>query len=250
MKFVKITAFALTAMLLLGGCSKDEGASSNNDVNGDYDMSIDGNVSEVKIEKGDKVAIINVRDFGEMKIKLFPEAAPVGVDNFIRLAESGYYNGKNIHRIYADFMIQAGSANGDGTGGFSADGGTFDVEYHPNARHFYGAISYANSGGQNTCQFFIVNNKSSVSSESIDSYIDDYNKENIWTDDVRKKYEEVGGAFYLDKDYTVFGQVVEGFDVLDSISAVEVKENPDLNGELSSPVNEIIIESVTIYTEE
>lgn len=245
-----ISAFLLSAILLTA-CSGDEGSSSGSEVKEKYDMNIKGNASEVEIEKGDKIAVINVKEFGEIKIKLFTEAAPIGVENFINLAEKGYYNGKNIHRVYADFMIQGGSLNGDGTGGYAADGGTFDVEYHPNARHIYGAISYANTGlpSSNTCQFFIVNSKNAVEGTYFDSLVNTQKMENIWSDEVRSLYAEKGGAPYLDKSYTVFGQTFEGFDVLDKISAVEVTQNQSLGNEKSKPIEEIIIESVTIYTE-
>lgn len=251
MKVFRILSTFLLSAILLTACSNGEGSSSGSEKQEKYDMSIKGNVGEVIIEKGDKIAVINVKDFGEIKIKLFLEAAPIGVDNFIKLAEKGYYNGKNIHRVYADFMIQGGSLNGDGTGGYAADGKTFGVEYHPNARHIYGAISYANTGlpNSNTCQFFIINNKNTVDEAYFESLTSKQKMDNIWGDEVRKEYAEKGGAPYLDKDYTVFGQTFEGFDVLDKISEVEVTKNSKLGNEQSLPVEEIIIESVTIYTE-
>lgn len=250
MKALRIISTLLLSAVLLTACSNGEGSSSGSENKEKYDMSIKGNVGGIEIEKGDKIAVISVKDFGEIKIKLFSEAAPIGVENFIKLAERGYYDGKNIHRVYADFMIQGGSLNGDGTGGYSADGGTFDVEYHPNARHIYGAISYANTGlpSSNTCQFFIVNSKKAIEGTYFDSLINNQKMENIWSEEVRNNYAEKGGAPYLDKSYTVFGQTFEGFDVLDKISAVEVTQNESLRNEKSKPVSEIIIESVTIYT--
>jgi len=118
----------------------------------------EGNVAAVELQEGDKIAEFNIEGYGTIKAKLYPDAAPVGVDNFIKLAESGYYNGLTIHRVINDFMFQGGSANGDGTGGEAAGGGSFGIEINDDMRHFYGALCYANAGGQNTTQFYIVNN--------------------------------------------------------------------------------------------
>ncbi|MDE7234115.1 MAG: peptidylprolyl isomerase, partial [Ruminiclostridium sp.] len=118
-----------------------------------------GNMGEVTLNEGDLYALIRVKGYGDIRIKLFPEAAPYGVQNFIDLANSGYFTDKSIHRVISSFMLQGGSLNGDGTGGTSADGGEFYCEINPRMRHFYGALCYANAGGRNTCQFYIVNNK-------------------------------------------------------------------------------------------
>ncbi len=247
-----------------------------------------GNTGEVAVEPGDTYAVISVENFGDIKVKLFPEAAPIGVQNFMDLAESGYFDGKNIHRVISGFMLQGGSLNGDGTGGEAADGGEFYCEVNSGMRHFYGALCYANAGGKNTCQFYIVNNKEpqTVDDAFYDAMIAEYteyrdlylSEREKYTKDsypysyltsnaesfdvsirgweflkgkdadgaVKSKYAEVGGAPSLDGSYTVFGQTVEGFDVIDAISAVEVTENSQ--GEPSSPVQEILISSVAVYT--
>lgn len=247
-----------------------------------------GNTSDDVLEAGDTYTIITVEEFGDIKIKLFPEAAPYGVQNFIDLANSGYFTGKSIHRVISNFMIQGGSLNGDGTGGTSADGGEFYCEINPRMRHFYGALCYANAGGRNTCQFYIVNNNEpqtvndeyyeamqttyreyrdmfianrdnydensyeyayfNMQAESVGNSIDGWDRIKGKDADgrVSAKYAEVGGTPNLDGSYTVFGQTVEGFDVIDAISAVEVTGNG--MGEESSPVKEILISSVTIHT--
>lgn len=286
-KFLKIFAAASAAVLLLSGCG-----STDNVLEGIVVTKTDndflGNTRDVALEAGDTYAIITVEEFGDIKVKLFPEAAPYGVQNFIDLANSGYFTGKNIHRVIGDFMLQGGSLNGNGTGGTSADGGEFYCEINPRMRHFYGALCYANAGGRNTCQFYIVNNKTSQvvnddyyasmmaeyldyknlfleyrdnydensneyayfnrQAESVGSSIDGWDRVKGKDADgsIAAKYAEVGGTPSLDGSYTVFGQTVEGFDVIDAISAVEVTDNG--MGEESSPVKEILISSVTIHT--
>lgn len=245
-----------------------------------------GNLGDVSIQTGDIVAEFEIEGYGTIKAKLFPDIAPVGVQNFVQLAQDGYFDGKNIHRIVSDFMLQGGSENGDGTGGtaaYSGEGSSsdyFGTEVSENARHFYGALCYANSMGRNSTQFYIVNSKepqdlSEVMPEKVEdtaelaksykeaceagsveySYYEAMEKQyrNLAemlrnsTDEIKEKYQQ-GGVYYLDGGYTVFGQVVEGFDTIDSISAVEVKDNG--NGEESQPVKDIIIRSVKVYTAE
>lgn len=245
-----------------------------------------GNIGNVEIKSGDIVAEFEIEGFGTIKAKLFPDIAPIGVQNFIQLAQSGFYSGKNIHRVIADFMMQGGSENGDGTGGTAAYSGegsssdSFGVEVSENARHFYGALCYANAMGRNSTQFYIVNSKqpqdlSEVQTDNIRQTADaaksykescepgsmEYSYYEAMENQYRnladmlehssgkviEKYKQ-GGTYFLDGGYTVFGQVVEGFDVIDSISAVEVKDNG--NGEESTPTSNIIIKSVKVYTAE
>lgn len=252
--------------------------------------SFTGNTGEVKIESGDTYAVIKIEGYeGEIKIKLFPEAAPEGVKNFIDSANSGYYTGKDIHRVVKDFMMQGGSANGDGR---STEGDPeFYVEYNAKMRHFYGALCYANAGGVNGRQFYIVNSKNyspvtadvyEYSISEADYYISVYEellktateeeKEvcNIYinryksqkgsaqssiraleenTQEITDKYDQVGGTPYLDGGYTVFGQTVSGFEIIDAISGVEVEPQSG-STEISHPVEKILIESITIHTAE
>lgn len=288
--FKKITCGLLSAATLfaVGGCSGSTSSTAPTEVK--TSSSFKGNTEDVTLEKGDTYAIIKIKDFGEIKCKLFPEAAPKGVSNFIELAESGYYTDKKIHRVMENFMLQGGSANGDGMS--TDDDPKFGVEYNKNMRHYYGALCYANGGGVNGSQFYIINNKgcgqfaevsyyenqiktyesyieqakagvkNSASDDEKEFYqyylelyqtqkaIAEFSKKAIEdrTEEMKARYENVGGYPFLDGGYTVFGQVVEGFDVIDKVSAVEVKENS--NGEKSVPVEDIIIESVTIGTVE
>ncbi len=252
--------------------------------------SASGNVGDINLADGDKIAVIEIKDYGTMKAKLFPDIAPIGVENFIELAEQGYYNGLKIHRVIKDNVIQGGSLYGDGTGGTAAytgtesssDSGTFPIEVNENARNFYGALGYvADQYGQNSVQFYIVNNKTPQDIRTTDaskvqsradelaaeaeaatweassnkalanSYQQSYYKNNasmLSSEDESAyiKYARVGGMYQYDGGYTVFGQVYEGLDVLDNISDVTVQTNAQ--GEKAMPVQDIIILSVTIET--
>ena len=239
-----------------------------------------GNVSELNIAKGDLIAVIEVKGYGTIKAKLFPDVAPIGVENFTKLANSGFYDGLNIHRVVSDFMLQGGSLNGNGTGGEAAvNDGQFGLEIDTdNARHFYGALCYANAMATNTTQFYIVNSNqpedlSKISYDSYENYIQQLkDAAEAYADipeaveyytfqanyyqttldvlkntsaEIKDMYLKQGGTPSLDGNYTVFGQVYDGFDVVDKISACEVKTQ-DNSDEVSKPVKDIIIESVKV----
>ncbi len=119
---------------------------------------------------------------GAIALELFDEDAPKTVDNFVKLARNGFYDGITFHRVIPDFMIQGGCPRGDGTGGPG-----YEFEDEPNDhRVVRGALAMANSGPDtNGSQFFIVTTEA---------------------------------APWLDGKHTVFGQVSEGMDVVDEIS--------------------------------
>lgn len=107
-------------------------------------------------KNGDKIAYISTNK-GDIKILLFPEAAPKAVESFITHAQNGYYDGVIFHRVIPGFMIQGGDPTGTGRGGESSFGGSFEDEFDMDYRNLYGALSMANAGpNTNGSQFFIV----------------------------------------------------------------------------------------------
>ncbi len=273
---------------LSAGCAKTDSTAASDsetkdantsvsDTAGEASSSAVGNLGDIELKAGDLIAEFEIEGHGTIKAKLFPEIAPNGVDNFVKLANKGFYDGLNIHRVIKGFMLQGGSLNGNGTGGEAAGGGSFGIETSENMRHFYGALCYANAGGQNTCQFYIVNNneqqafadhiqvlrENAAICESYKAMFEEGAEGYLYyeamrqqyeamaaeldastPDEIKAKYNEIGGTPSLDGGYTVFGQVYEGFDVIDSISDVAVKENA--GGELSEPITTITIKTVKI----
>ena len=162
---------------------------------------------------------------GNIKIKLFPEAAPKAVENFIKHSEDGYYDGLIFHRVIKDFMIQGGDPNGNGTGGESIWGTPFEDEFSKNLFNIRGALSMANSGtNTNGSQFFIV--QSTKLDPSLKSQMEEIE---YYTKEIIAAYQEKGGTPWLDQRHTVFGQVVEGMDVVDKIAdtPVDGKDKPE-----------------------
>lgn len=106
-------------------------------------------------QEGETVAIMHTSQ-GDIYLRLFPEAAPKAVENFLTHAKNGYYNGLTFHRVMDQFMIQGGDPKGDGTGGQSVWGTAFEDEFDEKLLNIRGALSMANSGvNTNGSQFFI-----------------------------------------------------------------------------------------------
>lgn len=171
------------------------------------------------VQDNEKVVLMETSK-GSIKIKLFLEEAPKAVENFVTHAENGYYDGLKFHRILNDFMIQGGDPLGNGTGGESIWNKSFEDEFSSKLYNFRGALSMANSGpNTNGSQFFIVQAK------SVDPSLEEQMIEAKFPKEVVEAYMEKGGTPWLDQKHTVFGQVIEGMDVVDAIAGVETDEN-------------------------
>ncbi len=126
---------------------------------------------------------------GDITLEVFADKVPKTAKNFVELAKKGYYDGTIFHRVITDFMIQGGDPTGTGRGGESIYGERFEDEFHPDLSHKKGYISMANAGpNSNGSQFFIV-----------------HAQETSW----------------LDGKHSVFGQVVTGMEVVDTIALVQ-----------------------------
>lgn len=156
------------------------------------------------------IATIKVKDFGTIKAELYPDKAPNTVNNFISLANSGFYDGLIFHRVIKDFMNQGGDPDGIGTGGpgYSIKGEFSSNGYTNNdLKHTAGVLSMARSNNPDSAgsQFFIMAKEAS----------------------------------HLDGDYAAFGKVTEGMDVVEAINSVETDEN-------YKPLKDVVIESITV----
>ena len=197
----KILAAVLAALMLtcsFAGCSDD---------------------SDVEIvENDDGVKIVDGVVHGEIILELYPDKAPITVDNFVGLVKKGFYDGLTFHRIYAGFMIQGGDPAGNGTGGsdkeikgeFSANGVENDIS------HLRGVISMArgsHSMDSASSQFFICHKDSK----------------------------------FLDGQYAAFGKVTEGMEVVDALAAVETVYGA--SGEKTTPVITQYIKNIKVLEE-
>ena len=171
---------------------------------------------------------------GDMSFKLFEKAIPKTVENFVTHAKNGYYNGVIFHRIINNFMIQGGDPTGTGMGGESIWGENFEDEFSMDYYHFYGALSMANAGpATNGSQFFIVQNN------HLDTRTLNALENGGWPEEAVKKYAEVGGTPHLDQRHTVFGQLLEGSEVLNKIAAVETDAQ-------DRPLEDVVITEIVV----
>ena len=185
----RIVCFALAVLCLLGlsAC-----ANTNSGNNGE----------PIMVE-------ITMRDGGVIKLELYPDMAPITVENFTKLAGEGFYDGLIFHRVINGFMIQGGDPEGTGMGGsgenikgeFAINGVANDIS------HVRGVISMARSRSYNSAssQFFIVHQD----------------------------------ATYLDGQYAAFGRVIEGMDVVDAIAATQTNAN-------DRPLTEQVFETIRV----
>ena len=157
---------------------------------------------------------------GDITVKLYNDT-PLHRDNFIKLINEGWYNNSPFHRVINNFMIQGGH-NEDG----SVDPGyTIPAEFRANHIHKKGALAAARQGDQvnpkkasSGCQFYIV--QGNVLTEAhIEMYKQRYGF--TFTQEQIEAYTTVGGTPHLDGEYTVFGEVVEGLEVIDAIAKVK-----------------------------
>ena len=161
-------------------------------------------------------------DYGDIKGYLYNDT-PQHRDNFVKLVNEGWYDGSFFHRVINQFMIQGGhNASGKVDPGY-----TVPAEILPNHFHKKGALAAARMGDQvnpkkesSGSQFYIVQGRV-FNDPTLDMV--EQKSETKLSEEQRKAYTTVGGAPHLDGGYTVFGQVADGYDVIDKIAAVQTK---------------------------
>jgi len=198
------------------------------------------------------IAIMEIEDYGTIKLELYPEYAENTVNNFIALANNGFYDGLTFHRILKDFMVQGGDINGDGTGSPSLSDIDSRVEKGSKAD-----IKY-NIDGE-----FILNNYDNNTLKLEKGVIamarTDYSNYAYYygNDIVEEGYNSAGSQFFimttddnisLTGYYAGFGKIIEGEDVLEKIANTKVKEQSADNKEESKPVKSPVIKSIRVET--
>lgn len=175
--------------------------------------------------------------YGDVIVLLYNDT-PKHRDNFLKLAERGFYDSLLFHRVMKNFMIQGGDPKskdakpGQRLGG-NGPGYLVDSEFNPNHFHKRGALAAARKPDQvnpekrsSGSQFYIVDGTTytdvQLDNMEIQKSIQMKSGDFKFTEEQREIYKTVGGAAHLDGDYTVFGEVIEGMDVVDKIAAVQV----------------------------
>jgi cyclophilin family peptidyl-prolyl cis-trans isomerase len=158
--------------------------------------------------------------YGDITAKLYNDT-PKHRDNFIKLIKEGWYDDSPFHRVINGFMIQGGSNKN----GKTDPGYTIEAEIKPNHFHKKGALAAARMGDNvnpqkrsSGSQFYIVQGQ-----KMSEQYLDAISAQNDhqFTEKQKEVYKTIGGTPHLDGGYTVFGEVLDGFDVIDKIAAVK-----------------------------
>ena len=195
---------------------------------------------------GDLIAIFTT-SLGEVRVVLYPDAAPMAVYNFVGLARSGYYDNTIIWRSEYGFAVQGGDATGTGSGGSTIySDNPISLEADSSLRHYAGALCAATTKGDpnsGQSQFYFV----TALPDSVDEEMQAQLTENGYTEAQVAAYAAAGGLPYLDNTDTVFGQVYEGMDVVDKMACVDTVLDEEEN-DTFRPTEEdtITIEKVTI----
>lgn len=226
---------ALSILLTMTGCQGVE----------TEDPILDADIEFIQFEKpkeGDKIATIDTT-YGKITVVVYPEEAPKAVENFLTLAQQGYYDGTHVFSLISDpnggFL--AGTSDKKGKNGTSIyDGKDFDYELSPSLWSYAGALgSISTKDKKASSRFFIVSD-AKVPQEMLDQM-----EEAGYPQKVIDKFAEVGGAPIYSRLYTIFGQVIEGMDVVDKIVAADKTDK-------NVPVEDILINTITVseYHEE
>ncbi len=229
-KITSIMAGILSAALLLtlSGC----GVETENPI-------LDADIEFIQFEQpeeGDPIATIDT-SYGKITVVLYPEEAPKAVENFLTLAEQGYYDGTCVFSLMSapDGAFLAGTEDKKGKTATSIyDGKDFDYELSPSLWSYAGALgSISTKDKKASSRFFIVSD-GEVPQDMIDKM-----REANYPEKVVSKFEEVGGAPLYSRLYTIYGQVIEGMDVVNQIVAADKNKN-------NVPVDDIKINTITV----
>lgn len=198
------------------------------------------------------IATLEVEDYGTIKIELYPEYAQNTVNNFIALANNGFYDGLTFHRIIKDFMIQGGDPSGDGTGAPTLSYIDTNIEKNSETDTEYSINGEFMENGYEDNTLKLEKGVIAMARNDYSSYAYYYGSSLL-----EEGYNSAGSQFFimttddnisLTGSYAGFGKVIEGFDVLEKIANVKVKASSEEDTEKSTPMEDVIITSIRVET--
>ena len=229
-------SLALALTVLLTGCGPRGGAQAAQTVSRPAVESAEPQYT--RPVQGDTIAVFET-SAGTFRAVLFREEAPQACDNFIGLAQSGFYNGLTFTHVENGFVVKAGQG-ADGRGTTIWNGNRYPVEATDRLHHYSGALCAATDGSGDCASVFYVMQTLPGSAAVTQELVDQMNAAG-YRAEVVSTYQTAGGAPYLDYTDTVFGQIYDGMAVVDSIAQAEVDE-------ALRPTEDITIHSVAITT--
>lgn len=222
-------------LFFFASCGSDTGSSgSSSDAGG----ALYGTASTTTVKQMEEEVVDNSPQtmaeietpYGNMTIRLYNNT-PQHRDNFVKLANEGFYDDLLFHRVIKGFMIQGGDPDSKGAPiekqlGQGGPGYTVPAEIKPGNWHFKGALAAARLGDQmnpqrnsSGSQFYVVHGNGPVQ----DAQLAGFDSRNSYSEAAKAQYREVGGTPGLDAMYTVFGMVVDGMEVIDAIAEAETQ---------------------------
>ncbi len=228
-----ITGVIMAALILVTGCSNQPPSPPNPEITPTPMPLDETTISLLQYDTLSTSSLTIVTSLGEISIELYNEEAPKAVENFTLLAEGGYYNGLRFNFAQTNGRIQSGDPE-DGSGGVSIWQEPFPVEITNNLWNFSGAVGMVtDSDGNNSSQFYIIS-ETMLTEDTILQM-----SEGGFPTKVISKYQDAGGMPWLDGKNTVFGQVVDGMEVVNAISQLSTDEN-------HRPIEDVIIEEIIV----
>ncbi len=228
-----ITCLCLVLSLLLLGCASTDETGVTNERG-----TVESSVLQFTTPNEDAVLVYLETSEGTITAVLYPELAPMACENFLGLAQAGYYDETLFHRAKEGFVIQGGDAEGTGLGGTSIWNHAFPNEITPSLHHYAGALCMAGANdaqGSLLSQFYIVASPPANLDEAALTTLTTAG----YPQEVVDTYQQAGGLPYLDYRDTVFGQVISGMDVVDRIAQVDTDDN-------DTPKKDITLHSVSV----
>lgn len=210
-----------------------------------------GYYKKATYEVKNPVATLEVKDYGTIKIELYPEQAENTVKNFIALSNNGFYDGLTFHRIIKDFMVQGGDITGDGSGSPTLSYIDTSIEKDSDADIEYNIDGEFMLNGYENNTLKLEKGVIAMARGDYSSYASYYPAL------LEEGYNSQGSQFFimttadyigLTGSYTGFGKVVEGFDVVEKIAKTKVKKADEESTEESTPIKAPVITSIRVET--
>ena len=233
----KISSFVLCILLALAfaGCNKTTPVEKT-------PAPAESSAPEGELLSGKHHVEIDVEDYGTIKCELDADTAPISVTNFINLANDGFYDGKKIYGVQPGAYFITGASNEEGTAGVTEDGKPIANECSVDLWPFKGAMmAYNGNAGYGDSRFFVVNNVELTDEdvETLRSYKDADGNQKI-PEELIQAFISEGSVPHVAGLYTVFGQAIDGLDVVEKLTEVEI------NSDAMNPIEDIYINKITL----
>lgn len=246
-KIISAAALVVGTLMLTSGCSLISGTTEDSSsvaqkVIQSYDFSQMELIQLEEPKEGQQMAVVKTSE-GDISLVLYPEYCPNTVANFVARAKEGYYDNTSVFALYTDYYFMAGSKAEDGSEGVTEDGNPIPNECSVNLWPFKGAmLAYNDTVGYGDSRFMIIDEIEITDEELSDMRLKavDEDGNQVIPDALLEAFVSAGSLPGLSCSYTVFGQMIDGYDTLDKILAISADEDT------LRPIKDVTISTVEI----